>query len=108
MEGDCIVIAEDSDDDSDESLPPFSQTSPVKRTFSGEDVAPSKKAAGTCATPDLVYDLTASPASTCSSMALTSSSNDHLHVEKRPLNSISVGSRFVEEDFNHTRHVFHY
>ena len=110
MATDCIVIADDSGDGSDDSLPPFSQTSKgisgttcsqFEGAFSSRDAAPNKKAARTRASPDHVYDLTASP-STSSSKASSPSSND-LHVEKRPLNSMSVGSRFGVKAFDHVK-----
>ena len=100
METDCIVIADDSGDGSDESLPSFSQTSMgigettcslSKRASSGQEFPPSKKTARTPASPEHVYNLTASP-SEPSSKASSPFSND-LQVEKVPLNSISVGSR---------------
>ena len=113
MATDCIVIADDSGDESDESLPPFSQNSrdigetacsQIKRPFSGEEVAPSKKTARTRAPHELVYDLTASPSA--SSSKASSPSSNHLQVEKHPLNSISVGCRFAVKAFSHVM-AFH-
>ena len=111
MATDCIVIADDSGEESDdESLPPFSQmdigeisSSQTKRAYSGqEEVTPTKKTARARASPEHVYDLTASPSAiSSSSRASSPSSNDHTQVEKRPLNSIDVDSRLDVKEFRH-------
>lgn len=102
----CIVIADDSGDESDDSLPSFSQTliglggtttSQIKSVFPDQRVTAHKKTPTSRAMPEVVYDLTASPNGSCRA---SSPSPNTGHVGKQPPSSISVDSRSDAEPSN--------